>query len=221
MRGPPPKRSAFVSGLFLAAGLSSRYGSQKLLLKLPGGSVAECSLRNLLESAVDEVIIVTGVDAALVQVLRDIAEARYKKNITFIENPSPERGMASSARIAVDACGEESEGFLFLLADLPFVVPFYIDRAVAEFRTDTAKNIIPIYGDKQGHPVIISSRWRGEFSSDRKDYGGRKIINRHFEETKRIEFRSDLPLLDIDTEEDYREAVRRWGTRSTMHPDLA
>lgn len=203
---------AFVSGLFLAAGLSYRYGSQKLLLQLPCGGVAECAFKHLMQSSVDEIIVVTGNDYAVAGLLRDAAAAASpKQNIIFTENPRPSRGMASSAKIGIHACSEQTEGFLFMLADCALIPSYYINRIIEEFVSNPSMNIVPYYAGKQGHPVIINSRWRRNFSADRGNFGGRKIISRHPDKTKRIDFLSSLPALDIDREEDHRNALESWG----------
>lgn len=204
---------AFVSGLFLAAGLSSRYGGQKLLLQLPGGSVCGSSLRNLLQSSVDEIIIVTGDDPFVLRELQHAAGVSANKKVAFVKNPRPERGMASSAKIGVEASDGHADGYLFMLADLAFVTSYFINRILEDFTRNPELNVVPYFAGRRGHPVLISSRWKQEFWTDRGDFGGRNIIARHPGESKRIDFLSGLPAFDIDRLEDYRNALQDWGRR--------
>ena len=64
---PTPSRPAPVAGVLLAAGRSSRMGSNKLLLGVGGEPLVRRAARVALEAGLDPVVVVTGHQAALVE----------------------------------------------------------------------------------------------------------------------------------------------------------
>ena len=88
-----------ITGIILAAGTSSRMGSvNKLLLKYRGHTVVEEVLEHLLNSDVDNILIVTGFDHARIEAL---LERYLTSRVSFVYNSHYRLGRAESIKSAV------------------------------------------------------------------------------------------------------------------------
>src|SRR5580698_10589119 len=92
------KPRPFVSGLLLAAGSSSRFGSAKQLAELNGLTLVERAVRMLSESEVDEVVVVLGGHAR--EVRKKVSSG---KKARVVVNPDYRTGLSSSLRAGVNA----------------------------------------------------------------------------------------------------------------------
>src|SRR5262249_5848749 len=107
-----PRASAF-AGVILAAGDSSRMGSDKALLVWNGDSFLALAIRRL-STVCDFVIVVAGKNAG---VLRPIV---YQNAGYLIVNPQPEQGQFSSLRIGLREVLERGRDSAFIvLVDRP------------------------------------------------------------------------------------------------------
>jgi len=72
-------------------------------------------------------------------------------------NPAPERGMFSSVRIGVAALDEldEVDGCFLLLIDHPLVKEETVRLLRERFALDPDRSVVPVYGGKSGHPVLL------------------------------------------------------------------
>ena len=86
-----------ISAILLAAGQSKRMnGENKLTKEINGIPIIKCSAKNILGSAIDELIIVLGHE---MEIIKNIIEKN--KKIKFIYNEDFKSGMASSIRIGL------------------------------------------------------------------------------------------------------------------------
>ena len=106
-----------ISAIVLAAGEARRMGQVKLLLPWKGRTILEHVLGNLLQSRVDEVILVLGHEAD--RFLGKISEPKIK----IVLNPAYGEGMSSSLRKGLMVMGEKAEAFLVVLGDQPGIQP--------------------------------------------------------------------------------------------------
>lgn len=160
-----------VRGVLLAAGSSSRFGSDKLLHKLPDGTpVAVASARNLARALPRPLAVIRPASPAL----RAALEA---EGCEVIECADAHTGMGASLACAVRASMEVS-GWLVALADMPFIRPETIAE-LAKWVPNGAAVAAPIYRGQRGHPVCFSNYQRDELLALHGDEGARKIFQRH------------------------------------------
>ena len=126
-----------VSAVVLAAGASSRYGTEppKQVALLPRVLVA------LHESSVDEIVVVSGAHALPVK---------------SIPCPEWERGPGASLRCGLAALPAEAEAAVVVLADGPDLDPRAVDRVVADWRTNGGAAVAATYGGVRLHPVLLA-----------------------------------------------------------------
>ena len=182
-----------VSGIVLAAGSSSRMGSVKPLVRVGGEAMLERVLSTIRESRVDEIIVVLGHSAAVIQKAISFAGMRVVINDYYQE------GMASSLRLGLANVNEESKAALILLADQPFIKTATMDLLIEEYRNNTAEIVIPLHNGMRGNPVLLDRSIFGEVASLTGDIGCRSIFGGHSNGILKVAVRDEGVLIDLDT----------------------
>ncbi|MDA4136772.1 MAG: nucleotidyltransferase family protein [Thaumarchaeota archaeon] len=190
----------FVSGLLLAAGLSSRFGRVKQLAELEGMSMVERAAQMLIESDVDEVVVVVGHAAD------DVRKRLDEGSVKVVLNAKYKSGLSSSLRLGVASLDARSEAVVVCLADQPFVTSELVNKIVALFRKTRADAIAASSGDLVSPPVLLGWNLYGRVGRLRGDKGAKAIV---LEQPKfeRVEVDPEV-LLDIDTEDELSRASR-------------
>ena len=178
-----------ISAILLAAGLSRRMGSDKLLLMYKGLPLLQHAVDLLNELPVFERIIVS-TEARLEHVL-------LPSGISTVINRNPEAGQSSSIKLGVEAA--TGTHYLFLAADQPKLKSYDIKPILEVANANPDKIIFP--------PTLFPNRFRSDLLSLTGDVGGRIIRDANIEEC--IEVRPECPenFTDIDSMEDYYELI--------------
>jgi molybdenum cofactor cytidylyltransferase len=194
------KAATTVVGVLLAAGSASRFGSDKLLVKLSDGrELAEAALASL-AAAVDQVIaVVRPGDAALISLFRASGAL-----VSICANAGD--GMGASL-----ACGvrelrhrfPQAQGVVIALADMPWVSVSSVERVVAALRCGSPL-AAPTYRGSRGHPVAVGSRHFEALEALGGDEGARALLAAHGAELELIEVDDPGVLRDVDTPADLR-----------------
>ncbi|MCY7388518.1 MAG: nucleotidyltransferase family protein [Burkholderiales bacterium] len=190
-----------IACILLAAGSASRFGSQKLLARLPGGAmVVEASIANLRAGFTGEVVAVTRSDPVLISVL----EAR---GCRIVINDAADQGMGTSISAGV-AATYNLRGWMIALGDMPFIGVDTI-AAVAKALREDARIAIPVMAGKRGHPVGFSARYRERLIALTGDRGARDIIRTDAEFVTEVHVDDAGIFSDIDTPLDLtRESIK-------------
>jgi CTP:molybdopterin cytidylyltransferase MocA len=126
-----------IAAVVLAAGASTRFGSPKQALLLPG------VLARVRASSVDDAVVVLGAHEVE-------TEART------VRCPEWERGPGASLRCGLTTLDAEVEAAVVVLADGPNLAPEAIDRVIATWRELGAEIVAASYGGERGHPVLLA-----------------------------------------------------------------
>lgn len=191
-----------ISAVLLAAGESRRMGEFKQLLPLGGKTFVECCVDNLLASRAGEVVVVTGHREA------DVRRAIGDRAVRFAHNPDYRDGMSSSVKRGVGALSEESRACLIALVDQPHIGVDVINRVIEAYEKDEPLIVIPTYGGRNGHPIILDSRLKGEVLAIGPAQGLRQVVHARPSQVARIEIPTEAILTDFDYPEDYRRILK-------------
>lgn len=192
------------SSILLAAGLSSRMGTPKSLLRWGEESLAAYQVRQLFEAGCDEVVVVLGYRAD------EIARELRRLPCRIMLNPRFHLGRAGSLRIGAKAMNRDAESVVILNVDQPRPAKFI--RDLMEAHATSGKAITrPVCDGHGGHPVIVAGRLRGELMEARDESGGlREIIEAHRDELNDVPS-DELARLDVNTPDDYASALKRFS----------
>ncbi len=176
--------------MLLAAGSSSRFGSDKLRHRLPHGvPIAVQSARHLRTRL-----------ARVIAVLRpgadDTARALAAEGCEVVPCREAGRGMGASMACGARAAGEVG-GYVVALGDMPFVRPSTI-AAVCDALDAGAPLAAPYYRTRRGHPVGIAGRYRAELEALGGDEGARALLERHAAGLVKIPCGDPGVIRDID-----------------------
>ena len=192
-----------ISAILLGAGESKRMGVDKLSLPWRRKTVLEHCFETLLQSEVQEIVVVLGPRNKGVKNRFQGGKAKV------VVNPYSRRGMSTSIREGLQAIHPGSAGILIALGDQPFLKTRTINALVRAFDRRENGIIIPSFQGRMGHPVIFHKRYRKELLNLRGDVGGRTVVERHPEEVKVVPVKSEGVVKDVDTWQDYVKEVRK------------
>jgi molybdenum cofactor cytidylyltransferase len=185
-----------IGAIVLAAGMSSRMGSNKLVARVAGKPLIRHVVEAALSSEAAPVIVVTGNAAATVR------NAISPLAPLFVENPDYSKGLSTSLRCGLKALPADCDGAVILLGDMPGVSAALIDKLIASFDPgeDRAICVATRHG-KRGNPVLWARRFFPEMLAIEGDVGARQLIGQNAELVCEVEAPDDGPLTDIDTPE--------------------
>lgn len=170
-------------------------GRPKLLLDLRGKPIVRWSVEAL-RSHVDDLVVVTGGDAAAVRAaLTGLA-------VRFANNPNPDAGQGSSIAVGVAALAPATRAAIIALGDQPRVPDEVVPALLAAWRRTGKPIVAPVYHGVQGTPVLFAAEIFAELRALTGDMGARGVVAARPERVERATFARAMPS-DVDTPEDY------------------
>lgn len=186
-----------VGAVVLAAGRSRRMGERnKLLEAVDGEPMLTRVVDALLASSADPVVVVTGHEAERVK------SCLQDRPVRWAHNPDYAAGMSTSVKAGLAALGEDVDGALVALGDMPWVRAEHVDRLIGAFDPRGPRSIVvPEYGGKRGNPVLWSARHFAEMRRLTGDIGGRPLLEAHHDAVLRVAMPDGATQVDVDTPE--------------------
>jgi molybdenum cofactor cytidylyltransferase len=189
-------RAPRIAALVLAAGRSSRMGSNKLLAEVAGKPMLTHVVDAALASQARPVVVVTGNEADRV------AAALGDRPAQLVHNADFAAGISGSLKAGLRALDDQVDGALVCLADMPLLGAATLDRLIAAFNPVEGRAIcVPTWNGKRGNPVLWSRRFFAEMAELAGDVGARHLIGEHADQVCEVAMADDAVLLDIDTPE--------------------
>lgn len=186
-----------IGAVILAAGMSSRMGGAKQLLRLGEQTLLEQVLENVRAAGIGEAVLVLG--HAAETIMNSIAIA----NVKLVVNNAYREGMGSSLRAGVSALPAEIDGALIVLADQPFVRPATLALLMDQYRKSSAQIVIPMYRGFRGNPVLLDRSVFPEVMELSGDIGCRAVFGNHLEGIVKVPVEDPGILIDVDSREDF------------------
>jgi molybdenum cofactor cytidylyltransferase len=200
-----------VAIIVLAAGMSRRYGANKLLLPFGAGTVISTVLTRVTHTAAQPIVVVTGHEAERVR-----AELRARlpgAALTFIHNPDYETGeMLSSVKAGLSSLLPGPAGAaMIVLGDQPLIRLDVIERLRIAFEQNCGDLIAPRFGmnGRRGHPVLIGRRWWNDVLALPVDSNVRDLLRAHPASLVHMVVSDDSILGDVDTPAAYQAALKQ------------
>jgi len=193
-----------VWAILLAAGESSRMGRLKALLPWQGSTLIETQLHSLLDGGVEHVIVVLGHDAdRLKPIVESVAGA------SWVVNPDYLQGKTTSLKTGVSSLdGQQATDVLLLNVDQPRTSEI-VSTLIARHGTSPSLITIPTHGGKGGHPILLSAELiPGMAAIEEETKGLLAVVRRHADATERFEMDDPSVLWDLNTPEQYEEALK-------------
>jgi molybdenum cofactor cytidylyltransferase len=188
-----------IGAVLLAAGSGSRIGTRpKSLLELGGVPLIRRQLIALSGAGVDEVVVVLGHHADLIE------PAVQSFPVTVVRNPRPDDGQVSSQRVGLAALSGKLDAVIVALADQPLLNAQDITALIGAFKKRPAgvQVVYPQVGGERGNPVIFSADVLEQILQGDLNVGCRQWQAAHADQVLPFVTDNRRYKLDIDTPED-------------------
>lgn len=194
-----------MAGLILAAGESSRMGRDKALLLYRGRTFLETIITSLNAAGIGRLVMVLGHHAD------SIERAVNLEAVEVIINRNYERGQTSSLQAGImgleefcSQAGESCAATVLCLVDHPAFEPATVSALVERFERTAAPVVVPTFGGRRGHPVLIARSLFGRLLALGEDVGANTVIRACRERTELVEVADAGILVDVDDPQAYR-----------------
>jgi len=188
-----------ITGILLAAGQSSRFGSNKLLHRLSSGmEVGLQSAHNLGRVIENLVVVVSGEDKEFYRLLDQDGFNVARCNNTC-------RDLSDSLKTGITTT-MDADAWVIALADMPFIHSEVYEGVVRKLEEGQSL-VRPRFQGRAGHPAGISKLHRNKLLEITGDKGARTIFESNPDKTTFIETACKGAILDIDRPEDIYAAV--------------
>ena len=193
-------------GILLAAGQSTRFGSNKLLYPVTENRpMLLVSAEKLAQVIPDSIVVIN-------EQLVELTAQLEQLGLSVVVNQRAEQGMGSSIACGVGAC-QHASGWLIMLADMPYLRTQTIKLLADKFEHSPGERgadesstgiIAPIYDERRGHPVGFSQCYKNELLALDEDTGARQIIQNHQSQLELVAVDDAGVIMDVDRTSDLR-----------------
>ncbi len=198
-----------ISLIVLAAGKSSRFGSNKLLSETDGEAMIQRVVRTSLASRAGEIVVVVGFEEDKIRHALQSYECR------IVSNPEFEKGQTSSVIAGVNSVKKHTNAAMILPGDVAFIKAEQIDKVIDEYNFAPSSIVVASYRGRMGHPILFDHALFDEMLKITEEKAGLKeVVNRHRSEIRRVEVESREVLLDVDLPNDLRSLEKEKGLKT-------
>ena len=186
-----------ISAILLAAGQSKRMkGKNKLTEKIQNIPLIKHSVKNILSSSVEELIVVLGYQKEIIEKIID----KHTK-IKFVFNKDFKSGVASSIKEGLNHLSKNTESFFICLGDMPMVnANIYNELIKSRNQKDI---IVPTYKNQQGNPVLFNKLMKEKIMSISGDVGAKKILELNKDKIFNLEIKDQGITKGFNSQEDF------------------
>lgn len=201
-------RSPSFAGVILAAGDSSRMGTDKALLPWPPLVAGQPPSKETflsaaigsLMSAADFVLVVAGKNEAA------LAPIVYASGASLVTNPDPSRGQFSSLQAGLhEVLNRGRDAAIITLVDRPPVSAATVQvlRDALESAPEGIWAVVPEFSGKHGHPYLAGRELMEAFLQAPAIASAREVEQRYRDHIRYVDVRDPFVALNINTPEDY------------------
>ena len=185
------------SAIILAAGLSSRMGEFKPLVRIGGKSFVEHAIALFRTAGIEEIVTVVGHRAQEVLPVVQAAASHGAINADYTN------GMFSSVQAGVKALKHPGDAFFLLPVDIPLVRPATVRQLAAGFEQHRAPLVCyPLFQSRRGHPPLINSQLIGALLRHDGMGGMREFLRGYEKQALSVHVEDPYIRLDADTPQD-------------------
>jgi molybdenum cofactor cytidylyltransferase len=201
-------RAPSFAGVILAAGESSRMGTDKALLPWPPQAAGQppsketflsAAIRSL-TLATDFILVVAGKNEA------DLAPIAYANGASVVTNPDPSRGQFSSLQIGLhEVLNRGRDAAVITLVDRPPLISATVQLLRDAFES-AAQNIwavVPEVSGKHGHPYLVGRELIELFLQAPATASANEVQHQYQEHIQYVAVNDPFVAMNINTPEDY------------------
>ena len=202
-----PRAPSF-AGVILAAGESSRMGTDKALLPWPPSTAGQPpSGHTFLSAAIhsfslstDFIVVVAGKNLA------ELAPIAYADGASLVINPDPSRGQFSSLQVGVrEVLNRGRDAAIITLVDRPpaSIATVQTLRTAFEEAGNDVWAVVPEFSGKHGHPFLVGREMIEAFLHAPPTSTARDIEHQHRDRVAYVGVDDSNVTLNVNTPDDY------------------
>ena len=189
-----------IAAILLAAGQSKRMiDENKLSKKFQNTPLINHSIKNILSSHIDELIIVVGYQK---EIIENLIEKNNKIKIIF--NKNFKTGMASSIKVGLSLLSKKTESFFICLGDMPMINKKIYNQLISY--KNKKDIIVPTYNGIQGNPVLFPKFMKPSIMSINGDVGAKKILEQNKEKILKVKIDDINITRGFNTKNDFNSS---------------
>ena len=194
-----------LASVVLAGGTAERFGGQKLSTLLADKPLLAFTL-DAAAAAAENIVVVVGAAPDVTGLV--YAWSRIERRpVVVVAAANRTEGMGASLRAGLEAVAADVDGVFVFLGDMPFV-PVGIFAPMVRALAAGALAAAPVFDGRRGHPVLLGREMIAQRSLVVGNRGAADLISRE-PGLVLIETGDDGVLFDVDTPDDFAEAIRR------------
>lgn len=197
-----------VVGIYLAAGQSRRMGENKLALQVGKMSLGSLALDTAIDSALEQIYIVTNVDDELSWIP---SRMKSHEKCTILPCEKSNEGQSESLQCGIRRAMENgASAAIVLLADQPFITKLMIDEMINCFNQNPKSQYVATASQDglMRPPILFSSTLIPALLNIQGDKGAREMLRGTlFNQGKQVPCEDHRLLFDVDTPEDYHSLL--------------
>ncbi len=193
-----------IAAIVLAAGLSRRFGSDKLIHRIKAHGtelpILACSLIPWLDTFESVTVVIRPQAESFCSSIEIALGRHYANKVRWVSSAGSLQGMGFSLADGI-RLNHLAAGWLIGLGDMP-ILPKIAIESVREAIIEGAPIAAPFYHGRQGHPVGFSSAFKDQLLGLQGDRGAKSLLDRYESQILKIEINDAGIFSDIDTLDD-------------------
>ena len=198
-----------VTALILAAGEPRQMSHFQPMLKLSGKSVIRRQIEAFRAAGVDDILIVTGYHAGMLERHLSGESVRFVRNENYATTD-----MLESAKCGLRALDPDCERVLITPGDVPYLHA----ETICKLQRSQKPVAIPSFEHAAGHPAMVRRSCFPALLAYAGDRGLRGALAKWKSDTEFVATDENGMLIDINTETDYQREQRE--QTPPLHPEL-
>ncbi len=193
------------AGIILAAGMSTRMGTPKQLLKFKGAYLINRVLDASLGSLLDTVVLVLGFSHE--KILEAIGKRREDPRLDVVINRDFKKGLSGSLHCGFQKTASDYPSVMFLLGDMPLLDSETINHLLNRFWSSEKEICVPLCNGEPKNPTLFSRNFYKELLNTTGDMGARKIIKANPSNVLFLDIHKPSHFMDVDTTDDVKAVL--------------
>lgn len=179
-----------ISCIIMASGYSTRFGSNKLLAKFNGESLAKLTINRISQLNIPTVVVTR---------YQEIVELAQSYKTPAVLHNEPYQNDTVRLGLEYFKAHQNFDGYMFCTCDQPLLKPSTLAALCQAFQQEPHCIHRLAYNSTPGNPVIFPTSFVNQLLSLPQDKGGNVVVQQNIKQVKYVYVDKQLELLDVDT----------------------
>ena len=188
--------------IYLAAGNSRRFGTNKLFYKINDKELYRYGLDNLIK------LVSMRNDCKLIVVTQYFEITKAYPDLDYVYSSKCKDGISYSIKAGLEMINKQDNfQVMFVVADQVNLNYQTLNKMLDTYNASNYSLATLSYQNKVGNPTIFDCNYVDELKQLKGAYGGRKVLNKYIDECLFFEVNDHKELFDIDVIEDLNNDI--------------